>query len=445
MSPDRDSTAGHELCSRRAGPLRTRMTTHGPTSASPSPSSGRWYFVRPEGVPQAVLFDLIDSSPSGDPRRRPALSPRQALPWYLFWRPAFTLRVTSPGTSTTSVSASTRSSAADALTSPRIHASSSAFVQITRRLGAGQGSAPHGRADRLGRVAVPTRVFVIDPHATEVGSTSSSAASSSSTPCSTSCPARGARTPALRAGARTPAYRALVIAVGSLLAADLAYAGVSSTYDSGQWLDAVWLLSHPFWAAAALYPLDGPADGAGGRARGPADGPADRAPGGRVALAPAVLLVQELRGEPIDGIAIAVGSDSLAARAVPDERPRAPDAAASNPRAGSRPASAGRRPRPRRRGLGSRGRRAPVLIRRRPRRGAARLPRRALARGGRLLGNARRHGGPGPGRRPPPPRLARSKDYTAEYRAVRADGSMLCGSAISARPPPPARAPCSGA
>src|SRR3954465_8674380 len=97
---------------------------------------------------------------------------------------------------------------------------------------------------------------------------------------------------------RTPSFLLLVASIGFLLAADEAYGVGPTSYRSGDWIDAGWLLSYVLWAAAALHPamreLSTPSRRAQRRLR---------VGGGRIAvlmgalLAPAaVLLIQDLRG-----------------------------------------------------------------------------------------------------------------------------------------------------
>jgi signal transduction histidine kinase len=96
---------------------------------------------------------------------------------------------------------------------------------------------------------------------------------------------------------RTPAFFLLGAAVALLLVGDEIYA--FGSYESGDWVDAFWLLSYVVWAAAALHPsrreLERPPSPAQQRL---GVGTA-RVAALTVALlaAPAVLLVQHLRGD----------------------------------------------------------------------------------------------------------------------------------------------------
>jgi hypothetical protein len=106
--------------------------------------------------------------------------------------------------------------------------------------------------------------------------------------------------------------RAFVLLVGSvvlLLAADEVYG--TTTYYSGEWVDALWLLSYVLWATAALHPsmreLSRPR-----RARRVRVSP------GRIALltcalvtAPGVLLVQWARGAPLEALAVVIASTAI--------------------------------------------------------------------------------------------------------------------------------------
>jgi diguanylate cyclase (GGDEF)-like protein len=110
-------------------------------------------------------------------------------------------------------------------------------------------------------------------------------------------------------GARTAAYRLLGLALVLLLVADVGYAVLAliSSYEGGL-VDAGWLLSYVIWGAAALHPS----------MRSMSEVAPDRAvrfSHRRLALlattslmAPAVLVEQGLRHQPIDVGAIALGS-----------------------------------------------------------------------------------------------------------------------------------------
>jgi diguanylate cyclase (GGDEF)-like protein len=110
-------------------------------------------------------------------------------------------------------------------------------------------------------------------------------------------------------GARTAAYRLLGLALVLLLAADVGYAVLAlvSSYEGGL-VDAGWLLSYVIWGTAALHPS----------MRSMSEVAPDRAvrfSHRRLALlamtslmAPAVLVEQGLRHQPIDVGAIALGS-----------------------------------------------------------------------------------------------------------------------------------------
>src|SRR6266540_4638835 len=118
---------------------------------------------------------------------------------------------------------------------------------------------------------------------------------------------------AISGGARPPAYWLLLASLLVLLGADgwYALAVLHGTYQTGQLLDAGWLLSYVGWGAAALHPsmraLSEPGKPAAARL--------SRARLAAVALAalvaPAVLFVQAVLGQPIDGPVIAVASALL--------------------------------------------------------------------------------------------------------------------------------------
>ena len=55
-------------------------------------------------------------------------------------------------------------------------------------------------------------------------------------------------------GGRTIAYRLLLLSVGLWVVADEIYGLNISTYEGGDWIDALWLGSYVVWAAAALHP-----------------------------------------------------------------------------------------------------------------------------------------------------------------------------------------------
>jgi signal transduction histidine kinase len=102
----------------------------------------------------------------------------------------------------------------------------------------------------------------------------------------------------------------LVASALLLLVADEIYGVGPNAYRSGSWIDAGWLLSYVFWAAAALHPsmrdLSRPARRVVSR---------PRVSSGRVGLlaaallaAPTVLLIQDVRNVAVDTPAIAVAA-----------------------------------------------------------------------------------------------------------------------------------------
>jgi signal transduction histidine kinase len=108
---------------------------------------------------------------------------------------------------------------------------------------------------------------------------------------------------------RTPAFRYLVGAVVALFIGDEIYGLHPNAYASGDWVDFTWMLSYVLWAAAALDPSMRELS----KARHP---PALRIARGRIAVlaaalvtVPVALLVQQLRGKPLDVyVVVAIGS-----------------------------------------------------------------------------------------------------------------------------------------
>jgi signal transduction histidine kinase len=108
---------------------------------------------------------------------------------------------------------------------------------------------------------------------------------------------------------RTPAFFLLTGAVVLLLVADEIYA--FGSYEAGDWIDALWLMSYTLWAAAALHPSRRELDQLSSR-----DSQRLRvSPAGLVALmlalltAPVMLLIQHLRREPLHiGAVVAAAS-----------------------------------------------------------------------------------------------------------------------------------------
>jgi diguanylate cyclase (GGDEF)-like protein/PAS domain S-box-containing protein len=118
---------------------------------------------------------------------------------------------------------------------------------------------------------------------------------------------------AVSGGARPPAYWLLLASLVGLLAADgwYALAQLHGSYQIGQLLDAGWLVSYVGWGAAALHPSMRTLSQ-------PGQPPAARLSRARLAalalaalVAPAVLLFQAVRGQPIDAPVIAAASALL--------------------------------------------------------------------------------------------------------------------------------------
>jgi signal transduction histidine kinase len=111
---------------------------------------------------------------------------------------------------------------------------------------------------------------------------------------------------------RTPAFLLLVTSVVALLVADEVYGVSSSSYRSGDWTDLGWLASYILWATAALHPsmreLSHPRRRRSGL----------RVHSARIALltaallsAPFVLLVQDLRGAPLNVPAVVTAATAI--------------------------------------------------------------------------------------------------------------------------------------
>jgi signal transduction histidine kinase len=111
---------------------------------------------------------------------------------------------------------------------------------------------------------------------------------------------------------RTPAFLLLVASVVALLVSDEVYGVSSSSYRSGDWTDLGWLASYILWAAAALHPSMRELSQPRRRRSG------IRVHSARVALltaallsAPFVLLVQDLRGGPLNVPAVVVAAAAI--------------------------------------------------------------------------------------------------------------------------------------
>jgi signal transduction histidine kinase len=111
---------------------------------------------------------------------------------------------------------------------------------------------------------------------------------------------------------RTPAFLLLVASVVALLVSDEVYGVSSSSYRSGDWTDLGWLASYILWAAAALHPSMRELSQPRRRRSG------IRVHSARVALltaallsAPFVLLVQDLRGAPLNVPAVVVAAAAI--------------------------------------------------------------------------------------------------------------------------------------
>jgi len=118
---------------------------------------------------------------------------------------------------------------------------------------------------------------------------------------------------AVSGGARPPAYWLLLGGLAALLGADGLYAlaQLHGTYQIGGLPDAGWLLSYVGWGAAALHPSMGALSEPGEPAAARLSRARLAALAGAALVAPAVLFVQAVLGEPIDGTIIAGASAVL--------------------------------------------------------------------------------------------------------------------------------------
>jgi signal transduction histidine kinase len=112
---------------------------------------------------------------------------------------------------------------------------------------------------------------------------------------------------------RTPSFLMLVASIVLLLVADEAYGVRPDSYRSGSWIDAGWLLSYALWAGAALHPsmraLSRPLQRPYRRLR---------ISPWRIGVLmaalltpPTVLLIQHLRGRPLDVVAVVAAASVI--------------------------------------------------------------------------------------------------------------------------------------
>jgi PAS domain S-box-containing protein len=273
------------------------------------------YLLLPSDVTQSVVYDALGFVAAavilvGVRRNRPAYP----LPWYLF---SLGLVLYSVGDVIWDVydlwlNRSPFPSAADGFYLASYPCFFLGLLLLVRRLGRGQGWA--ATTDALivtAGIAVPTWVFVIDPNAHDVGSTTLERAILVAYPIMDLILLGVLARLLFVPGGRTASYRALVAGVLLMTFADLVYAGGSDSYASGNWLDVAWLLSRCVLGVAALYPsmrlLTEVAPERETRL-------STRHLAVLVvasALAPAVLLIEWIRGHSIDAVAIAVGGATL--------------------------------------------------------------------------------------------------------------------------------------
>jgi PAS domain S-box-containing protein len=273
------------------------------------------YLLLPSGVTRDVVYDGLGFVAAGAilvgiRRNRPAYR----LPWYLFALGMFLYSVGDVIWDVYDVwlNRNPFPSAADAFYLACYPCFFVGLILLVRRLGRGQGWA--AATDALivtAGIAVPTWVFVIAPNAQNVGSTVFQRAILVAYPLMDLILLGVLARLLFVPGARTASFRALVGAVALMTFADLFYAGASASYTSGNWLDVAWLLSRCLWGVAALYPSM--------RSLTEARPERETRLSARhlallaltSALAPTVLLIQSLRGESIDAVAIAIGGATL--------------------------------------------------------------------------------------------------------------------------------------
>jgi PAS domain S-box-containing protein len=272
------------------------------------------YPLLPKGVPQSVLYDglgfvAVAAILVGVRLNRPS----KPLPWYLF---AAGLALNAGGDVVWDVYdlgfGLDPFPASDVLYLACYPFFLAGLILLVRQLGKGQGSA--ALTDALivtAGIAVPTWVFVIDPYAHQVGSSLLERTILIAYPVLDLILLAVLARLLFVPGARTASFRALVAAVVLMTFADLVYAGVSNSYDPGNWLDVFWLLSRAVWAGAALYPSMTSLTQVVPERPGRLSARHLALLVSASALAPAVLLVQRLRGDAIDATAIAVGGATI--------------------------------------------------------------------------------------------------------------------------------------
>jgi PAS domain S-box-containing protein len=273
------------------------------------------YLLLPAGLTQSVVYDGLGFVSAaailvGVRRNRPSYP----LPWYLF---SLGLVLYSVGDVIWDVydlwlNRNPFPSVADGFYLSCYPCFFFGLLLLVRRLGRGQGWA--ATVDALivtAGIAVPTWVFVIDPNAHSVGSTVLQRAILVAYPIMDLILLGVLARLLFVPGGRTASFRALVAAVVLMTFADLVYAGGSDTYNAGNWLDVPWLLSRCLWGIAALYPSMRLLTEVGSERE------TRLSPRHLVllvlasALAPAVLLVERAHSESIDAIAIAIGGATL--------------------------------------------------------------------------------------------------------------------------------------
>jgi signal transduction histidine kinase len=106
---------------------------------------------------------------------------------------------------------------------------------------------------------------------------------------------------------RNWSYRLLVAAIALMLLSDELYGVNSSSYVSGSWLDALWLLSYVAWGVAALTPSMAELTQPDGHVEPALGWPRVAMLGGALLAAPAILVVQAVRGQDVRAYVIAAG------------------------------------------------------------------------------------------------------------------------------------------
>ena len=162
-------------------------------------------------------------------------------------------------------------------------------------------------------MGVVSWVFLMRPYADDPGLSSLEQAISIVYPLSDVLLLAVAARLAVAPGARTPAYRLLGLSLTLLLLADTVYARMllEGTYRTGSLPDLGFLLSYVFWASAALHPTMATLCQPAPERRVRLTWSRLSLLAGAALVAPAVRLVQLVRGEPVDVPVIVGGAAAL--------------------------------------------------------------------------------------------------------------------------------------